>query len=111
MASPEAIERRLLLRRAELSQRTESVGADLRHERDPLVADFADQAVQRSNDEVLRGIGDSAKDELRQIDVALRRLAAGQYFTCSKCSGEIETARREALPATDLCAACAQRSR
>jgi DnaK suppressor protein len=111
MASPEVIEQRLRLRRSELLQRAERVGADLRHERDPLVADFADQAIQRSNDEVLREIGDSAKDELRQIEVALRRLAAGQYFICASCSGTIEDARLGALPATTFCAACAQRSR
>lgn len=110
MASLEAIEQRLRLRRSELIQRAERVGADLRHERDPLVADFADQAVQRSNDEVLREIGDSAQDELRQIDAALRRLAAGQYFICANCNGAIEDARLAALPATTFCAACAQLS-
>ena len=111
MANLEVIEQRLLLRRSELLQRAQAVGADLRHERDPLVADFADQAIQRSNDDVLREIGDVANDELRQLDAALRRLASGQYFTCTHCSGQIEMARLEALPATDLCAACAQRSR
>jgi RNA polymerase-binding transcription factor DksA len=111
MASPEVIEQSLRLRRSELLQRAERVDADLRHERDPLVADFADQAIQRSNDEVLREIGDSAKDELRQIDLALRRLIAGQYFICASCGGDIEDARLAALPATTLCAVCAQGSR
>ncbi len=110
MANLEAIKQRLLLRRSELTQRDQSVGADLRHERDPLVADFADQAIQRSNDEVLREIGDAAKDELRQIDTALRRLVAGEYFTCATCEEAIEMARLDTLPATDLCAACAQRA-
>jgi len=110
VASLESIEQRLLLRRRELSQREQAVGADLRHERDPLVADFADQAIQRSNDEVLREIGDAAVDELQQIDVALRRLAAGQYFICGICGNEIEAERLTALPASSLCAACAQRS-
>lgn len=110
VANLKAIEQRLLLRRRELSQREQAVSADLRHQGDPLVADFADQAIQRSNDEVLREIGDAAVDELRQIDVALRRLAAGQYFICASCGDEIEPARLTALPATSLCAACAQRS-
>lgn len=110
MASLEAIAQRLRARRDELSHRANRVDADLRHERDPLVQDFADQAIQRSNDEVLREIGDSAKDELLQIDVALSRLAAGEYFTCSSCGNPIESARLEALPATDLCVSCAQRS-
>ena len=110
VASLEAIEQRLLLRRRELSQREQAVGADLRHERDPLVADFAEQAIQRSNDEVLREIGDAAVHELREIDVALRRLAAGQYFICASCGDEIAAARLAALPATSLCATCASRS-
>lgn len=110
MASLEAIAQRLQARRNELSHRANRVESDLRHERDPLVQDFADQAIQRSNDEVLREIGGSAKDELRQIEVALRRLAAGDYFTCASCGKEIESARLEALPATDRCVSCAQRS-
>jgi len=110
MASLEAIAQRLQARRDELSRRADRVDADLRRERDPLVQDFADQGIQRSNDEVLREIGDSAKHELRQIDVALRRLADGEYFSCASCGNEIEAARLEALPATDRCVSCAQRS-
>ena len=43
-----AVRDRLLKRQAELRHRTERANADLRHERDPLAADFADQAVQRA---------------------------------------------------------------
>ena len=80
-----AVREQLLKRQAELRNRTERADSDLRHEREPLAADFADQAVQRSNDEVLAAISDSAKGELNQISVALRRLDAGQYTTCAAC--------------------------
>lgn len=40
----------------------------------------------------------------------LRRVVAGQYFICASCGDEIEAARVTALPASSLCAACAQRS-
>jgi DnaK suppressor protein len=102
-----AVREQLLKRQAELRNRTERADADLRHEREPLPADFADQAVQRSNDEVLAAISDSAKGELNQISVALRRLDAGQYATCAACGEDIEPARLKSIPYTDRCARCA----
>jgi len=102
-----AIRDGLLKRQAELRSRTASTRADLRHERDPLVADFADQAVQRSNDEVLAAISDSATGELNQISVALRRLDAGNYTTCAGCGDEIAAERLRTVPYTDRCAGCA----
>lgn len=98
---------RLLKRQAELRQRTERANADLRHERDPLAADFADQAVQRSNDDVLAAISDSSQGELNQISIALRRIEAGHYTTCAACGSEIAAERLKAVPYTDRCAACA----
>ena len=102
-----AIRDRLLKRQAELRNRTERTNADLRHARDPLVSDFADQAVQRSNDEVLAAISDSATGELNQISVALRRLDAGQYTICAGCGDEIAAERLKTVPYTDRCSRCA----
>ena len=59
--------------------------ADLRHEADPLSADFAEQVTQRENDDVLGAISDSARVELEQVEPALRRLAAGRYGICVVC--------------------------
>lgn len=102
-----AVREQLLTRQAELRNRTERADSDLRHEREPLAADFADQAVQRSNDEVLAAISDSAKGELNQISVALRRLDAGQYTTCATCGEDIEPGRLKSVPYTDRCSKCA----
>jgi RNA polymerase-binding transcription factor DksA len=102
-----AIREHLLQRQAELRSRAERANADLRRERDPLAADFADQAVQRSNDEVLAAIGDSARAELSQISQALRRIDAGQYTLCAVCGSQIVAQRLETVPYTDRCARCA----
>lgn len=107
MADLSAVRNQLLKRQAELRHRTERANADLRHERDPLAADFADQAVQRGNDEVLAAISDSAQGELNQISVALRRIEAGSYTTCAACGTEIAPERLRLVPYTDRCAACA----
>jgi RNA polymerase-binding transcription factor DksA len=94
-------------RQLELRQRLGAVRADLSHKRDPLSADFADQATQRENEEVLEEIGRSTEQELAQIDTALRRMKAGQYETCAKCGCQIEAARLAAVPYTDRCSSCA----
>lgn len=98
----------LLARRAELGHRAESVRADLSRAHDPLVADFADQATQRENDEVLSAIGESAGGEIAQIDRALARLERGEYGRCVKCGAAIEQRRLQAVPHAERCAVCAE---
>ena len=107
MSQVEEIRQRLLARRDELAGRANLTDADLRHERDPLSADFEEQATQRENEDVLRGIGLAAKAELQDVNRALARLERGEYFDCETCGEPIAAARREALPETTRCARCA----
>jgi RNA polymerase-binding transcription factor DksA len=106
-----AIRERLLKRRDELRQRASEATADLRHEADPLSADFAEQVTQRENDDVLGAISNSARVELQQVDAALRRLEAGRYATCAHCGEAIELERLAAVPYTDRCRSCAEGGR
>ena len=97
----------LTRRKEELEHRSARAKSDMRHESDPLVADFADQATQRENDDVLAQISGSADVELQQIRRALQRLAKGEYEVCARCGDEISAARLKAVPYTDRCTACA----
>jgi len=106
-----AVRDRLLKRRDELRQRASDASADLRHEADPLSADFAEQVTQRENDDVLGAISHSAREELQQVESALRRLASGRYATCSVCGEDIEPERLDAVPYTDRCRSCAEGGR
>jgi RNA polymerase-binding transcription factor DksA len=106
----EAVRARLLRRRDELRIRASRASADLRHESDPLSADFAEQVTQRENDDVLGAISQSARAELSQLEAALRRLAEGHYTTCAVCGEDIEEERLAAVPYTDRCRACAEGS-
>jgi RNA polymerase-binding transcription factor DksA len=106
-----AVRDRLLKRRDELRQRASDASADLRHEADPLSADFAEQVTQRENDDVLGAISHSAREELQQVESALRRLASGRYATCSVCGEGIEPERLDAVPYTDRCRSCAEAGR
>ena len=104
----QAVRVHLLKRREELRNRASRASADLRHESDPLSADFAEQVTQRENDDVLGAISQSAQAELRQLEAALRRLEEGRYTTCSGCGEPIEEERLAAVPYTDRCRACAE---
>jgi RNA polymerase-binding transcription factor DksA len=107
----QAVRARLLRRREELQSRASSASADLRHESDPLSADFAEQVTQRESDEVLGAITESAREELRQIQAALRRLEAGTYGICIVCGEPIEAGRLAAVPYADCCRKCADGQR
>ena len=103
----EVVRRRLMRRRDELRARASRARSDLRHESDPLSADSAEQVTQRETDDVLGAISQSAREELAQLDAALRRLSEGRYDTCAGCGESIEEERLTAVPYTDRCRACA----
>ncbi|MBB4909225.1 TraR/DksA family transcriptional regulator [Actinophytocola algeriensis] len=54
---------------------------------------------------------EQARTELRDLDAATERLAAGTYGTCLRCGGPIAPGRLEALPAATTCIRCADRRR
>ncbi|MGY6552476.1 MAG: TraR/DksA family transcriptional regulator [Erythrobacter sp.] len=94
----------LQARLAELTHRAEEIEDDLRH---PLDADFSEQAIDLADDEALEGVDDVLRAEARQIMLALRRIAAGTYGTCTNCGKAIPKARLEVQPIATACVACA----
>jgi RNA polymerase-binding protein DksA len=93
-------------RRAELLNRSTRVDRDLSHSAEPLVQDFADQAVQRQNDEALAAISLAAAEELREIDRALERIGQGRYGLCDECGQPIAERRLRAVPYAATCIEC-----
>jgi len=69
--------------------------------------DWEELAVERSDDEVWETMGVSAQQEIRMIESALERVAAGDYGVCTKCGGPISDARLDVLPYTPFCRKCA----
>ena len=101
--------RQLLLdKREELLIRVKALEKDIRHTDAPLNADFAEQAVELENSEVLDALDDEARLTLRMIDRSLKRMDAGEYETCTECGATIPEQRLNALPYTDLCVSCAE---
>lgn len=94
-------------RKQELQRRVEELRGDLMRTTTPLEQDFAEQAVQRENDEVLSQLETSARAEIARIDRALAKVAQGTYGVCEACGGEIDPARLAVLPDASRCVRCA----
>jgi RNA polymerase-binding protein DksA len=94
-------------RRSEILDRLHRVKKHLRHTDKPLEADFAEQAVERENDEVLEVLEKNMLDEIMQIDQAIFRIDKGKYGFCKNCGKEIHKKRLLILPFTSFCINCA----
>ena len=103
----EQVRQRLRTRKRELLERQGRISRKTRHRDEPLPQDFAEQAVELENQEVLEALDQEVGEEIRQIDQALARLESGDYEYCSACGDEIPEARLVALPTTKLCIDCA----
>lgn len=98
---------RLNARREELTERLQRLTHDRQRLTQPLSPDFADQAVQRENDEVLDRLDESTRAELQQYEHALAHLDRGRYGFCEQCGEDIHPDRLQALPHATLCFDCA----
>jgi RNA polymerase-binding protein DksA len=108
MVEQAPLRERLLERLAALERRMHRIKGDLRHETEPLEVDFAEQAVQRENEEVLEGLDEAGHRELEAIRAALARLESGTYGTCLECGEAIAIERLRAVPTASRCVACAR---
>ncbi len=59
----------------------------------------------------VQALVDQAREHLRQLDLALERMAAGTYGVCERCGRPIPVERLRIRPATTTCVACAARTR
>lgn len=92
---------------AEYSQRAAAIRRDLAQAH---AADFAEQAVERQNDEVLNALLAEAEAGMRLVGLARLRLAEGRYGLCQRCGEAISPARLQALPAAEYCLNCADQA-
>ncbi|QHQ34230.1 TraR/DksA family transcriptional regulator [Algicella marina] len=99
------IRARLERRMAELDGRLHRI-EDTLEETPPR--DFEDFATEREETEVLEGLGTAGQQEMRRIQAALDRLAAGLYGVCTGCGESIDEDRLAILPETPICRTCAK---
>ena len=107
MQEQEKLKQKLMAMKDDAAGRISAIDRDIRHE--GMTADWAEQATERENDEVLESLGNSAEQELIMIKSALKRIDAGDYFQCSLCGEDIPLERLELLPFSPHCVSCADK--
>jgi len=110
MESQDKFKQKLLALRDEYNKKIGIIDADIHHKNEPVEKDFAEQATQRENDDVLNALSEEAKQIVRQVNAALHRIESGDYGICTKCGAEISEGRLEIVPYTALCIKCAEES-
>jgi RNA polymerase-binding transcription factor DksA len=81
------------------------MGRDAQKER---VIELADAAQKEDLVRLIDHLVGRGNEKVREIDLALERIAAGKYGICEICEKRIEKRRLEAVPATRFCRKCAQ---
>lgn len=71
--------------------------------------DWEELAVEREEDEVLEGLGNSGQTEISQIKAAFARMDEGEFGYCVECGSEITPERLDVLPHTPFCRDCASK--
>lgn len=110
MKEYEEIRQRLCVMLEELGLRLAGIAATVKHSDEPLEKDFAEQATQNENDEVLDYLGNAAISEIAQIKQAIARIDNGKYGICEVCAEPIGKERLEVLPYSTMCIRCASQA-
>lgn len=108
MPTSDQIRQRLEQEQQRLVSLVERTSKNLYRREEPYSADFAEQAVEVENKEVVERLDEDGKRQLAEIRHALGRLDDGNYGLCESCGEEINEARLEVLPATRYCVDCAE---
>ncbi|MBL0709998.1 MAG: TraR/DksA family transcriptional regulator [Colwellia sp.] len=89
----------------ELQHRISSIHKDFADGRD---SDWAEQASERENEEVLNALESEAKIEIQHLSNAITRMENGNYGVCQTCGDDISQQRLQVQPAAEKCIQCAE---
>jgi DnaK suppressor protein len=106
----EAVRGRLAARRNELIHKLSQFRNESKEVETDVAQDLADKAESSYTKEFLLSLSDAERDELFQIDAAMKRIASGVYGQCQMCQKEIGRKRLAALPWTPLCIECEEKN-
>jgi RNA polymerase-binding protein DksA len=108
MESFDEVKKHLLSLREEYTHRIDAINIDKHHKEEPVEKDFAEQATQSENDDVLAALDNEAQHMVMQIDIALKHIEEGRYGICTKCGTQIPSERLNVAPFANLCIDCAE---
>lgn len=109
MKTPADYKQQLLELRAGFVKRMEAIHKDTHHTEEPVEKDFAEQVVQRENDDVLMALSGDAQHTVTLIDNALHRIETGDFGYCLSCGEAIAEERLNIVPFAEYCVKCADK--
>ena len=101
--------KKLLALRDKYTLRIEAIQKDTHHKEEPVEKDFAEQATQSENDDVLSVLDSEAQSTVTQINAALSRIELGTYGECYTCGQPIPVKRLLVVPYAEYCIECAEK--
>ncbi len=105
-AQLEAARERLLRLRLEVMREVRDAAATSREMGQDGVPDIGDMSANTYSRDVLLNLSENQRQKIRDIDVALERLAQGEYGICARCGDEIAPRRMEVRPFSRYCIDC-----
>jgi DnaK suppressor protein len=75
-----------------------------------VAQDLVDKAETSYTKEFLLSLSDAEREQLLQIDEALKRLDHSEFGLCQVCHKEIGDKRLKAIPWTSLCIDCQEKA-
>ena len=100
---------KLLSLRDEITDRINAIEKDLHHEEHAIEKDFAEQATQLENEEVLNSLDNEAKATAMEINKALLRIENSTFGRCTECSEQINEQRLAITPYASMCVSCTEK--
>ena len=79
-----------------------------RNAQEERIIEMGDAAQKEDLIRLLDHLVERGKEEIKEINRALERMAAGNYGNCEICGKRIELKRLKVIPATRMCRSCAQ---
>jgi len=70
------------------------------------MADISDHAARTYNRQLEGELGEQEWQKLKQVDVAIGKIAEGEYGVCAQCEDSIPEARLKVVPYTEFCTQC-----
>lgn len=109
MKTSEDYKKQLLELRTSLVTRMAAIHKDTHHTEEPVEKDFAEQVVQRENEDVLNALNEEARQTVNRINNALQRIESGDFGYCLGCGEAIAEERLNIVPFAEYCVKCADK--
>jgi len=92
--------------RSELLGDVEKSNQNLKESEAGQMADISDHAASTYSRQLEGELGEQEWQKLKQVDMAIEKIAEGEYGVCAQCEASIPEARLKVVPYTEFCTQC-----